>query len=657
MTGNYLRPVLAAALAAALIFGLCPPAPAAVTLPDTAVTATRSEQSLDRLARNVTVITRQDIDESQARNLVDLLNGVPGLSVINYTGTAAAATVDLRGFGEGAATRVLIMVDGRRVNSIDLSGADLTVIPVDNIERIEVLHGPAGVLYGDNAVGGVINIITRKGAGKPAFKVGGYYGTYQSWGLNANAGGGVDKFSYFVSAGHDATDGYRDNSDSATSNFTFSTRYDASEKLGFLVDGGYTRADYGLPGSLTQAQVDDDRTQTTAPNDNADRTDWFVRGRVNARFPVGGDFTCDLSYRSRQDNSEWASFTSRRETDIQTLGVTPRYVLDSAINGLNNRFTVGLDYYLSTSTLDELTVGGPKYNTTDFDWQTLGLYLLEELTFARDFTFSLGGRWQRGDFDIDNQPVGGLENQDSFKEDQYAWSAGLAWAFTPGAKVYGRVSRTFRFPVADEYFTFGGFMALEPETAMAYEIGASYTFMQNGRVSLTGYWMDMSDEIAYNNLTMMNENLDDTRHRGVEMTLQVPFGPGNPSHAFGSFSYENPEFSSGTNDGNTIPLVPEVQASVGVRVQIMEGLSAMGRVRYVGERYMGQDFANEAEKMDAYATLDLGANYTYKGITVFLRADNVLGAEYDYASFYSTFGSGFYPATTQQVWGGVRYEF
>lgn len=657
MQGKLVKTFFAAALAAALILGAVPPAPAAVTLPDTAVTATRSQQSLDRLARNVTVITRQEIEESQARNLVDLLKDVPGLSVINYTGTAAAATVDLRGFGEGAATRVLIMVDGRRVNSIDMSGADLTVIPVDNIERIEILHGPAGVLYGDNAVGGVINIITRKGAGKPAFNAGAYYGTYQSWGVNANAGGGVDKFSYFVSASHDDTDGYRDNSDSSTSNFNFSTRYDPSEKLGFLVDGGYTRADYGLPGSLTQAQVDDDRTQTTSPDDNADRTDFFLRGQLNARFPQNGEFTCDLSYRNRQDNSEWASYTNRRETDIQTLGITPRYVLDSDFAGLSNRLTVGLDYYLSNATLDELPLSGPKYNTTDFDWQTLGLYLLEEITFAKDFTFSLGGRWQNGDFDINNQPVGGAESDQSYSEDQYAWSAGLAWAFAPGAKAFGRVSRTFRFPVADEYFTYGGFMALEPETAMNYELGTSVSFLKTGRVSLTAYWMEMADEIAYNSLTMRNENLDDTQHRGVEMTFQVPFGEGSPSYAFGSFTYENPEFSSGPNDGNTIPLVPEVQASVGVRVQIIEGLSAMARVRYVGERYMGQDFANEAEKMDAFTTLDLGANYKYQGFIFFLRAENVLGEEYDHASFYSAWGSGYYPATTQQVWGGVRYSF
>jgi iron complex outermembrane receptor protein len=169
--------------------------------------------------------------------------------------------------------------------------------------------------------------------------------------------------------------------------------------------------------------------------------------------------------------------------------------------------------------------------------------------------------------------------------------------------------------------------------------------------------MDMSEEIAYNSLTMKNENLDDTRHIGVEVSFQAPFVPGGPSYAFGSFTYENPEFSSGQYDGNTIPLVPEVSATLGVQVQIIEGLKAMVRGRFVGERYLGQDYENEAEKTDGYFTLDLGADYTYQGLTFFLRADNVLGEEYEYASFYSSYLTGYYPAATQQVWGGVRYNF
>jgi outer membrane cobalamin receptor len=83
----------------------------------------------------------------------------------------------------------------------------------------------------------------------------------------------------------------------------------------------------------------------------------------------------------------------------------------------------------------------------------------------------------------------------------------------------------------------------------------------------------------------------------------------------------------------------------------------MVRGRFVGERYLGQDYENEAEKMDGYFTLDLGADYTYQGLTFFLRADNVLGEEYEYASFYSSYLTGYYPAATQQVWGGVRYNF
>jgi hypothetical protein len=107
------------------------------------------------------VITEAEIKKSNAKSIPDLLRTEEGILVRNLLGNGKNAQVDLRGYGESAPYNTLVLIDGRRVNSIDLSGVDWTQIPIDSIARIEIVRGTGSVMYGDNAVGGVINIITR----------------------------------------------------------------------------------------------------------------------------------------------------------------------------------------------------------------------------------------------------------------------------------------------------------------------------------------------------------------------------------------------------------------------------------------------------------------------------------------------------------------
>ena len=129
-----------------------------VTLGEVVVTATRTEQRMQQVPANVTVIDEEDIKNSNAKNVVDVLCTEEGIVVRDLLGNGKTSQVDLRGFGETAPANTLVLVDGRRINEIDLSGVDWMQIPLEQIERIEILRGTGSVLYGDNAVGGVINL-------------------------------------------------------------------------------------------------------------------------------------------------------------------------------------------------------------------------------------------------------------------------------------------------------------------------------------------------------------------------------------------------------------------------------------------------------------------------------------------------------------------
>ncbi|MES9930042.1 MAG: TonB-dependent receptor plug domain-containing protein, partial [Candidatus Thiodiazotropha sp. 6PDIVS] len=127
------------------------------------VSASRSEQSGLQIPTSIRVITRTEIEQSVARNLLQLLNGQSGIQINSLYGDGSQATVDMRGFGPTAGANTLILVDGRRLNnSGDLANADLNSIDLKRIERIEIVQGSAGTLFGNQAVGGMINIITQE---------------------------------------------------------------------------------------------------------------------------------------------------------------------------------------------------------------------------------------------------------------------------------------------------------------------------------------------------------------------------------------------------------------------------------------------------------------------------------------------------------------
>ncbi len=125
-----------------------------VTLEPVVVTGTRDVQEIRKIPADVTLITREEIQESNAKTVTDVLRDKADVVVRDLYGNGKSVSVDIRGFGETAPSNVLVLVDGRRVNAIDLSGVDWVQIPLDQVERIEIVRGAGSVLYGDNAVGG-----------------------------------------------------------------------------------------------------------------------------------------------------------------------------------------------------------------------------------------------------------------------------------------------------------------------------------------------------------------------------------------------------------------------------------------------------------------------------------------------------------------------
>ena len=225
------------------------------SLEDMIVTATRVARSPDTVPANVTVITAADIARTTAQNVPDVLKYAAGLQVADMTGSGRQSIVDIRGFGDETATfNTLVLVDGRRMNGPDMSNVDWSTIPLERIERIEIVRGGGSVQYGNNAVGGVINIITKKGADRPVLQsetvVESYGGFRQSLGLSGAAG----PWRYSITGSYRDSDGYRENSYFRNASEGLRLAYDADGAVALDLSAGVKRDRYGLPAGLPEAQ-------------------------------------------------------------------------------------------------------------------------------------------------------------------------------------------------------------------------------------------------------------------------------------------------------------------------------------------------------------------------------------------------------------------
>ncbi len=274
------------------------------------VTASRQEEKIASVPASVTVISEQEIANSPAETVPELLRNTAGIVVNDITGNGRNITVDLRGFGETAGLNTLLLIDGRRVNQADLSGVDWTLIPKDRIQQIEIIHGGRGsVLYGDNAAGGVINIITKKGE-ELHFSGGLVAGSYESFLSRLAVSGSTESVSYALSGSFRTTDGYRDNSGTDAKDVGLNLEYFASDRFNVALNSGYHEDDTDVPGALLLSELESgiSRTESTTPGDFSDIKDYYLQIVPEVFFTETSYLKLDGSTRTKQ-NDAFFSFT------------------------------------------------------------------------------------------------------------------------------------------------------------------------------------------------------------------------------------------------------------------------------------------------------------------------------------------------------------
>jgi iron complex outermembrane receptor protein len=635
-----------------------------ITLEEVVVTGTRDVQEIRKIPANVTVITKEHIEESNAQTVTDVLKDEVGVVVRDLLGSGKSASVDIRGFGETGPLNTLVLVDGRRVNEIDLSGVDWTQISLDQVERIEIVRGAGSVLYGDNAVGGVVNIITKKPDKAFSASVEGVIGSYSYNKEVASVSGTWGPLSAIINADYNSTEGYRDNGFLRAKNVGGKVIYDLNENVSFNFNAGLHQDDTGLPGALLKNIYEVDRRSARNPHDKAETEDGFGLFGVKAQLGDLGRVETDLSYRHREGADSFLSYSFKSKTNVNTWGFTPRYILQAPLWKFSNKLTLGSDFYNSNSdTFSESAYSGP--NQSGVTKRSTGVYVLDEFFILNNLILSLGGRQEWVTFHISQDMP---RSKDTARTSEPAWNVGLDYLIGENSSAFLSVKRSFRFPVSDELIQFilspttfevikvQVNPAMKPQTGYHYEAGIRHAFTDQIEANLTLFWIDLHDEIFYNPATFANENYPKTRRQGIEVGAKAKPFPWLT--VWSNYSYIKPSLLGNSFSGNDIPSVPRHKGSIGTEVNFGKGFQLSSNATIVASRYFTSDWANQVERLRGYYTWDTKLSYTWKGLKGFVGVNNLTNRKYAEYGVLDFLGRpNYYSSPERNFIGGVSYTF
>ena len=576
------------------------------------ITATRFEDSKRNLPVGVTLITREDIENSASSNLGDILAQYGLLQIRDLAGTYNPQ-VDLRGFGITGDQNTLVLVDGLRLSESELESAQISAIPLEAIDRIEIVRGSGTVLYGANATAGTINIITRRPkAGETRGRALARYGSFRTY--EGRIGGDMagETFGGGLGVSGIQSQGYR-----------FNSGYQEASAAGRLdTDWGSGRASLKLgadqqrqrlPGALSEQQIKDNPRQTNTPND--------YRTRDGAHMILGGsqslgvhELAADLGYRQKNTRAFFANFGGFfTDTDAEVWNFTPRAKLAlPAWFGRKNEVIVGLDLegweYQTLSASDPSTTNFPfsrRVGTQD----SSAIYAQASVWASPSTRVVLGGRFQQVDQTLEEKvfPLDKRGRTDNLEGYEAALRQGLGNGFS----TYAKWTRSFRLANFDEnacFFPPCNPALLLPQTADGYEGGLE---VERGGLSarVAAYQIDLENEIYFSPLTFSNINLQPTRRRGLELE-----GRWRVTQAFdlrAAAAWMDARFREGVYNGTDVtgkkvPLVPERLFTAGTSWQFLSKSRFNFNVRYVGRELFDNDQSNTfGRQMPGYTVADM----------------------------------------------------
>jgi vitamin B12 transporter len=592
------------------------------------ISPSRYAEPAGQVGSAVTVIGRDEIEASRAENVAQLLETVPGMTINSAGGIGGSVSASIRG---AEPDQTLVMIDGVRVNDPASTGSefDFAVLSLGNVERIEVIRGPQSGVYGSDAIGGVINIITRKGEGDPHGVAEAEGGSYKTFAQRVYAGASKDAWSMSVAASNFRSSGFSRFSggteDDATRMQSINGRvdYDPSPVFGLTVTAGR----YELKADL-------DSVGLTSSKDTADTTDKILQlATATTRLNLfDGAFQNKLTAFIADSHRVFFDDNGAQSTPV-LIGRT------STFDGTSR----GLEYQgdLAVRSVDRLVFGGR------IDQQTAQA-TDDDAKFGFQPRYDVEEVWRSAFALYSFNPTDVLNLTAALRADEFGpagteatWRLSGSYRFPElGTKLRASYGTGAKAPTIQQRFENSGFAIGNPdlgvETSRGYDIGLDQE-LAGGAVTLSGTYFssDIDDLIATEFEPISGKltfaNVDSAAIDGIELAASWKAAAWVTLR--GAYTHLD---AVDAETGLKLQRRPDDAFNLKATVLPADGLTLTASVTYVGERF---NRSGERDLLDDYVRVDLAGTYALTpDAEIFFRAENVLDAEYEEIKDFGTAG-------------------
>jgi vitamin B12 transporter len=600
------------------------------TLPEITITATRISTSPANTSSSATVITSDEITRSQQQFVADILRGEPGVSVATTGQPGSAMNVFLRGASPDG---TLVLVDGIPVNNAFNNSFDFSTLAVNNIERIEILRGPQSTLYGSEALGGVVNIVTKAGGGTPAGSVQVEYGSFNSLLTRGNFSASEGKFYFSGDASFRSTDNDRTNSAYQGINFSGRLGYKFSDQFKASFLATYLKSKDGSPNDIYTDDPND-----SLKNENylvgltleADPFDWW-----NSKLTVSHSHERGIFDEPTPNPSPFppyffgayssATIAERNRVDFQNI-----FTLNE-----QNKILVGGTFQDDSANYHDT------YSALDRPIDTRSAYAQYDFMPVTRLTLTAGGR-------VDDSSTFGTHGTYQF---------GARFTAPKTETIFrANVGTGFRAPSIDDLY-YPGFSNpnLQPEESFGWDIGFEQPLLdEKFHFGSTFFHNDYRNLIQFSGITFAPENIGRARTFGLENF--VSWTPTTNFTARAAYTWlDTEDLDNPTNDadgGKQLVRRPQNSGSLDLDWKICPRLEATGHALFTGSR-TDNNYDNPNPNvppivtMDGYTKVDLGLNCRVtKNFSVYGRVENLLGEHYQEAYGFPALGRFFAAGVT-----------
>ncbi|MBA3012768.1 MAG: TonB-dependent receptor [Proteobacteria bacterium] len=604
----------------------------------------------------IDVVSMEDIKMQGAQTAADALELVPGVDI--QTANKGQASLKLRGFDQ---RDVKLLIDGVPAHVSYNGSLDLSQIPVDTIARIEVVKGASSVLYGPNTMGGVINIITKKGGAKPYTQVSTSFGENNTQNYVANHGGSVGKFNYWITGSHRESDGFElsgdfnpnnlrtglgteYNEDGGTRDLSYYDNNTFNSKIGYEYDASsklYLSFDYhdnkkGCPTETNRYWEFDEWKQwhlnLVGEHDFTD----ILTMKARAYYVDHNDSLKDVSWDANHTTKrKWFEESSY---DDYTLGGDVQAYLDFGDASLVKMgITYMKDNHIQQDLYDATTwdvvksgasVGLQPEQEYEVDVYSVGIE--DEVRFFEKLLVKAGVSYDVHD------PIKAHGGIDRDKTSTWNPQTGIAYDVTDDFNLYASVGKKTRFPQMQELYSTlsGGNKDLKPQKTIAYEIGGDKRFGEYVTFSAAVFFNDIQDRIVNETIAGVKTQLNkgETDIKGIETSLRI-MTPWRLDVGLGYTYLTAKERADSASAERDAEFIPEHKATLDARYAFDFGLSASFQTIYTGEQ-TDYDNSNNPVTLDDFVLCNFKLNQEFSltpklSTNIFIEVKNIFDEDYE----------------------------